>query len=462
MNKLNKWVKAVLATASTTAALSVGIVASDASAFELRSQINLTTGYRNDNAKFAICSLLSNPAYYGYGQAKFQAVNLWEVQLNGIGAFTDNWYVRALVGYGAVLGGKYNDSGVFDILSDPYNATLGENYYSCCSGCVCEDQCPCDCTCGDEIYRNTVPSQGAVGGSAWDAWLAFGYMFHASEEFGIAPVVGWSFNQQRFKVKEGSWGPVPTSFEVVKCADDDSIIEAFYTENLLLTGGICTGTSESIAAAGHPDLFVGNASSTLGSIVNTGCGCQCTVFGLCGDDTAYRARWNGPFIGLDFYWTPSQDWHVMMGYELHYQFYNGRFDTLGGGGDCCETGCNACDYCPGFQRLCSYEEGNGCVNFCPSTITTSSSGWGQRFYFNAAYQVNQNWQVGFNLDYTMANANDCDQVDPCEACCHVCNGAALVADNSLAVDVHPIWSNASFKKARWRSFGAQVSVGYLF
>lgn len=458
MNKLNKWVKAVLAAASTTAALSVGIVASDASAFELRSQINLTSGYRSDNAKFAICSTLSNPNYFGYGEAKFQAVNLWEVQLMGIGAFTDNWYVRALVGYGAVLGGKYNDSGVFDILSDPFNATIGENYYTCCSGCGCDDVCPCDCTCGEATYRTTVPTQGCVGGSAWDAWIAFGYMFHASEEFGIAPVIGWSFNQQRYKVKNGSWGPVPLMYELAACSEDKSALDAFHTNNLPLVGGVGAGYALDLYA-GETEIWSGDNTSLTGPL-NTGCKAPCTVFGLCGDDTTYRARWNGPFIGLDFYWTPSQDWHVLMGYELHYQHLSAQFDSLGGG-DCCTDYCG-CDYCPGFTTLCSYEDGNYCVPFCASTITASSNGWGQVFYFNGYYQVNQNWQVGFELNYTMANANSCDSVDPCEACCVVCNGAAESLTNSYATDVNPYWQNATFQKARWRNFGAQVSVGYLF
>jgi hypothetical protein len=465
MNKLNKWVRAVLATASTTAALSVGIVASDASAFELRSQINLTSGYRNDNSRFAICSTLSNPDFYGYGQAKFQNVNLWEVQLNGIGAFNDNWYVRALVGYGAVLGGKYNDSGVIDILSDPYNATLGEDYYGCCAGCTCNDECPCDCTCGDEIYHNTVPVTGCLGGSAWDAEIAFGYMFHASEEFGIAPVIGWSFNQQRYKVKNGGFGPLPLQYEVVPgCFDTDESVSDFYNTHLILTGGVATGLATSIQDAGGV-IFAGNAASTRDDLIpsayfNTGCGAPCVVFGLCGDDTTYRARWNGPFIGLDFFWTPSQDWNVMMGYELHYQHLNGQFDSLGGG-DCCEEYCG-CDYCPGFQSLCDQSDGNLCTSFSPSTISVSSNGWGQVFYFDAWYQVNQNWQVGFDLNYSYANASDCDAVDPCESCDLVCNGAALINNESTVVDTHPIWQNATFKKARWSSFGAQVSVGYLF
>lgn len=465
MNKLNKWVKAVLASTSTAAALST-VAAATAFGFELRSELNLTSGYRNDNAKFAICSTLSDPDFFGFGQANFRNINMWEVQLNGWGAFTDSVYLRGMVGYAKVLGGKVYDSGVVDILSDPYNATLGEDYYRCCVGCICEDACPCECTCGNSsVFHNTVPVQASLGGSAWDAKIALGYMFHASEEFGIAPVIGWEFNQQRYSYNHAIWGPIPLNYQAVGgCSQSTDEAYDFYVDHEVLYNGVGIG-DEIVIRDGYSDSLGSFAQSlTLQDYAdpstNGACGPVCVAFGLCGDDTVYRARWNGPFIGLDFYWTPSMDWKVTFTYELQYNHYSGRFDSLGGGG-CCETFCG-CNDCPRFQNFCDTSD---CVEFQPQTITTSSNGWGQVFNLYANYAMNQNWQVGFELGYKMRNANDCGNVDPCESCVPVCNGAALVEDQTINdgfPSSYPIWANASFKKARWRMFDAQVSLGYLF
>ncbi|MFZ4099322.1 MAG: hypothetical protein ACOYKZ_03220 [Chlamydiia bacterium] len=463
MNKLNKWVKAVLASASTTAALSVSIVASPASAFELRSDLNLTTGYRSDTARFAMCATLSNPDFFGYGDQKYRNVNMWTVQLNGVGAFTDNWYLRGFVGYATVLGGRVFDTGVFDILSDPYNATFGQDYYSCCKGCICEDCPPCDCGC-DLVYHNTVPAAASVGGDAWDADLAIGYMFHASEEFGIAPVFGWSFNQQRYTWNHSQWGPIPLMYQAIGgCAESDDEANDFYSDHLIMDSGVAVGDSLVFEAGyvGSTGTFVQSVDieNTAGRVSDPGCGAPCVVFGGCGDDNIYRARWNGPFLGLDFVWTPSQDWYVVFGYELHYNHYSGRFDALGGV-DCCDSSACGCDYCPSWTALC--DEGDLCTTFVPATVTASSNGWGQVFNLDIQYMCNQNWQFGIDLNYTTYNASGCDAMDPCTSCYTVCNGAALVEQDDIDEDVYPVWQNAAFKKARWSSFAAQVSVGYLF
>jgi len=497
MINLNRWVKAVLATASTTALLSM--VATTASAFELRSELDLATGYRNDNARFGICSTLSDPRFFGYGLAKFRNINMWEVQLTGVGAITDNAYFRGLVGYATVLGGKYRDSGVFDILSDPFNATLGEDYYTCCAGCKCDDKCPpCSCECADKTYHRTVEAKASLSGSAWDASIALGYMFHASEEFGVAPVIGWSFNQQRYKTFNGSFGPIPLQYFPYSCRSNDPD-NPFYDTHAPIFGGVAAdasfagayglGNSSSqgptdlnvTSDAGLDVLFSAQGAAWLlegknaESQYTAGCDMPCISFGQCPNNNSYRARWNGPFIGLDFLWTPSQDWNVTLGYELHYQHLSGRFDSIGGG-NCCDGVCS-CESCPTFSTvnaLFSFDgEGNlwdQCQRFCPASITWSSNGWGQVFSGAINYQCNQNWQAGIALRYTMANANGCDTIDPCSSCCEVLNGAALWPENiqpgggvlAVVEEAAPVWSDASFQKARWRSFSAQVSVGYLF
>jgi len=436
-------------------------------AAELKSFVNLNTGYRNDNARVGLCATLSDPNYYGYGLAKFQSVNMWEVQLAGFGAITDSFYIRAMADYATVLGGKYHDSGVFDILSDPFNATLGQTYYSCC---CCVDDCPpCNCDCGDQTYRATVATQGALKGHAWDVSGALGYMFHISEEFGIAPVIGWSFNEQRYKTTSGSFGPMPTQYMLAPCSDDKWADNLFMMSGTAPRVGFGLGELDDNCTSLVRVIVGQNACSEF----SVGCGAPCVAFGLCSNDTVYRARWNGPFIGLDFLWTPTQDWYLNFGYELHYQMMRGRFSTLGAG-DCCNDNCG-CDYCPGFLDMRASYENSGadatflpgsCVPFCPSCISWSKNGWGQVFFAGLNYLCSENWQVGVLLNYTMANVSGCASVDPCESCCTVFNGAARDPVRTLEalgeVGTNPTWANGTFQKARWRSFGAQVLLGYVF
>lgn len=444
-------------------------------AFDLGSDFSVATGYRLDNAKVGLCATLSDPNYYGYGLARFKSINMWEIQLNGIGAITDNFYIRGMADYAVVLGGKYRDTGVFDMLSDPYNATLGANYYTCC-GCVCEECPPCNCDCGDKVYRQTVASRGALKGQAWDAATAIGYMFHLSDEFGMGPALGWSFNQQKYRTTEGAFGPLQLQYRAVPCAPD------FYVDNLFLISGTPEGSSLFIGeltaesqqqCQADPDFIRNILGENPCSDVSVGCEAPCMGFGFCANDTIYRARWNGPFLGLDFFWRITQRWTMLFGYEIHLQRLNGKIITLGGD-DCC-----ACDCCPSFldsrasylnqtvdEVLSSKAIPGECVSFCPACITWNKWGWGQVFYANASYMCNDNWYVGLMADFTMASVNGCAAVDPCESCCTVYNGAArdpvTTAATLGAVGDNPVWSAATFQKARWNSFVAKVSVGYLF
>lgn len=449
--------------------------------FELASNVGVYTGYRSDSADFSLCSTLADFNYWGYGQAKFRSINLWDIRLTGIGAVSETFYYRGMAGYARVLGGRYRDSGVFDILSDPHNSALGEYYTSCCKGgCGCSDECaPCACQCAGagQKYHQSVPSKGCLTGSAFDLSLALGHMFHSSDTLGWAPVIGWAFNQQRYKTLSTMWGPIPlTYFPSSTCIATESGMP-FYEDNAILVGGLAP-TTGMLVAFDTPNSATFTVDSTASEVNQVtvegvgqrllepglGCGPTCVRFGACGDNSSYRARWNGPFIGLDLLWDFAEGFRLQMAYELHYQRLSGRFDSMGGGG-CCEQVCQ-CDSCPSFQKMLrgpgesrDYQNIEGCNSFCPQTITWHSRGWGQVVDASLAYQCGQNWLVGCALSYSMASASKCRAIDQCSSCCSVINPTAR---SRFDPDPQPYWKDARFRQAKWQSIVASLGLAYQF
>jgi len=420
-------------------------------AYDCDNQFQLLTGYRSDQAYFSLCSTLSDPDYYGYGKLEFRNVNFWQLELRGRGFFGHHLYLRGSAAISLVLGGRSRDSGVLDILSDPYNATLGQNYYSLFDNCGCDQPCP-PCQggcCDDKKFRNNVASNGWLSGYAWDAAAALGYLFYLSPEMGIAPVIGASFHQQRYKIVDSAFGPLPLQYFVVSPEDD------FYLNNVALYSGAPennSGTSEWVYENGAADPIIWS------SLLEPGCRTVAASFGGCGSYSAYRPRWMGGFIGLDLLWAPSQNFTVTLEYELHLRHLSGRFDALGGS-SCCGTECDplaGCELCPQL-RLSPF--GAECKRFCPATISWDKWGWGQLFYFAFDYRCNSNWRVGAQIAYSLARAGGCSAIDPCASCCEVVNGAAVIGASDVA---NPIWSEATFQQARWRSISAQASIGYSF
>jgi len=460
----------------------IGLLASyqDLCAFELTSELTVFTGYRADCADFSICSTLADFNYWGYGQAKFRSVNLWGVQLRGTGAISDTFYYRGAVGYGRVLGGRYKDSGVFDILSDPHNSAMGEYYSSCCTSCGCADDCPpCDCQAAEigQKYHQTVTAKGCLSGSAYDLSIAVGRMFHTTTEIGWAPLLGWSFNQQRYKTISTMWGPIPlTYFPSNTCMATESGMP-FYEDNAILVGGLASSTGMLVAFdTPNSATFEVNLTEPEKNQVTVegvgqrllepdlGCEPTCVRFGACGDDSSYRARWNGPFVGLDLLWVPSESFRLNLSYELHYQHLSGRFDSMGGG-DCCSQPC-PCEGCPAFQKMLrgpgesrDYLNIPGCNTFCPQTISWASRGWGQVIDASLVYLCSPRWQVGCLISYSTASTDRCRTIEPCESCCSVINPSAR---SRFDPDPQPYWKDATFRKARWQSILVSLGLGYRF
>ncbi|MFZ4098873.1 MAG: hypothetical protein ACOYKZ_00900 [Chlamydiia bacterium] len=472
------------------AAACIGLIGSaSGQAFEFR-EVAIGTGYRQDASSLSICSTLSDPDFFGYGKMRARNVRIWEIGIGAAASITDHAYARASIAYGFVLGGKVVDSGIADISSDPFNAVIGEYYGTCCSVCPpCTDPGPCSCDCDGAVYRHTVPVTATVKGNTFDFDLAFGFEFRACSDMIIAPVIGYQFNQQRQRWDQSIWGPISLAVNPLSnsggnlgnigslCGYDvpyDLDSEGLITQD----DGIYYGDLD---ALNNPEVLgyalIGNAR--LNSTIGTGetavttenglLGPQCVGFGDCFNGTVYRARWNGPYIGIDLGWEFTSNWRAAASYALHFSHYNGEFTTFGGNqGSQCD-----CNFCPQWLEICGAPANDLTltpIGFAPSQMAFATWGIGQEVNLATDYRCGQ-WAIGFALGYQYRQVSHCIPSDPCGSCVEVCNGSlgghyvnpnaavlSVVPDNGTS----PIWQFANMQRARWSSFSALVTLEFMF
>jgi hypothetical protein len=398
-------------------------------------EVAVATGYRQDSSSFSICSGLASPDYFGFGKMRARDMHIWEIGIGASASLTDNAYLRAALSYGVILGGKVQDSGVADINSNPLNSVLGEYYTACCAPCNCDDT-PCGCDCEDRIFRKSVQTSAYLNGNVVDFNVALGYAFRPMDDFMIAPVVGWTYNSQRQRWNGAIYGPLQAVGGVEPCAEAVTVVGTPYDYNSF---------TDPAFADLNPNILVDFFQG-------------CVSFGNCFDGTVYRARWNGPFIGVDLGYAISDVWNVAVGYAFSYNNYNGKFVTLGGcEGDACD-----CDLCPTF-----YNGRGGLISdialgqpyaFQPSEMRFSSWGIGQEVSVATDYRCG-NWTAGLGVGYSYKQANHCADSEPCEAFRSTVNPNQIETTSSKT---YPIWSYASLNKARWSSFSVLVTLGYQF
>jgi hypothetical protein len=405
-------------------------------------EVAIATGYRQDSSSFAICSGLASPDYYGFGKLRARDVHMWEIGIGASASLTDHAYLRAALSYGVILGGKVRDSGVADINSNPANSVLGEFYTDCCAPCNCDDK-SCQCDCQDKIFRESVQATANLRGNAVDFNVALGYAFRPMDDFMLAPVVGWTYNSQRQRWVDSIYGPIQMSGQAEPCPVDG-------TEWTPGPGGI-----PNYINAALPDVTL--QTLNLGAVTDGAVSSQvaCVSFGNCFDGTVYRARWNGPFIGVDLGYAISDVWNVVVGYALSYCNLNAKFQTFTSETD---QGCN-CDQCPTFYDRYGAAPGTPqSLGFVPSEMSFSSWGLGQEISIATDYRCG-NWTAGLGIGWTYRNATQCAESDPCVSCETTRNPeTALVSSNTS----RPVWSYAQLTKARWGSFSALVTLGYQF
>jgi hypothetical protein len=400
-------------------------------------EVAVATGYRQDSSSFSICSGLASPDFFGFGKIRSRDVHIWEIGIGASASLTDHAYLRAALSYGVILGGKVQDSGVADINSNPLNSVFGEYYTACCAPCNCDDT-PCGCDCEDRIFRKSVQTSAYLNGNVVDFNVALGYAFRPIEDFMIAPVVGWTYNSQRQRWAGAIYGPLQVEGAAEPCPA--AILQP-------VIGGFDYNSWEDPAFAElNPNILVDYFQG-------------CVAFGNCFDGTVYRARWNGPFIGVDLGYALSDVWNVVVGYAFSYNNFNGKFVTLGGcEGDACD-----CDLCPTFFNASNFQLGDDLPTgpfyaFQPSEMRFSSWGIGQEVSVATDYRCG-NWTAGIGVGYSYKQANHCADSEPCEAFRSVVNPNQAETAGTKA---YPIWSYASLQKARWSSFSVLLTLGYQF
>ena len=452
------------------AAACIGLIGSaSGQAFEFR-EVAIGTGYRQDSDSISLCATLSDPSFFGFGKMKARNVRIWEIGIGAAGSITDHVYARGSLAYGYILGGQVGDTGVADINSDPFNAVLGELYGRCCVSCPCPDPGPCSCDCAGSEYRHTVPVSACVRGNTFDIDLAFGFEFRPCNDMVIAPVIGYQLNNQRQRWDQSIWGPLNLGFNAIRCGFDPDNLQAMtLSQGIYYVDGIADGYQPQgyVVLPATIGPTTGGEGADWGTTLTSNLGPQCVTFGNCFDGTVYRARWSGPYVGLDFGWALTDNWRVAAAYALHVSHYSGKFTTFGGfnGGQC------DCDLCPQFTSICGSNPSAlsvGLLGFQPSEMRFGSWGIGQEANLATDYRCGQ-WAIGLSLGYQYRQSKHCTPSDPCSNCTEVCNGslsAHFVNDTSTVVVpknvVAPIWQDAALQKARWSSWSALVTLEYMF
>lgn len=417
-------------------------------------EVAIATGYRQDSSSFAICSGLASPQYYGYGKAKSRDVHIWEIGIGASASINDHLYLRSALSYGAILGGKLYDSGIADINSNPLNSVFGGLYTDCCAPCNCDDT-SCACDCQDKIFHPTVQTKANLRGNVIDFNVALGYAFRPCDDWMIAPVVGWTFNSQRQRWVDAFYGPLNQTGAFIPCVG--------HTTNVLVST-VDDPTPISFNLLDPVTL----QQTTLLQTATLGC----VSFGDCFDGTVYRARWNGPFVGIDLGWSVSDVWNVVVGYAFSYNHLQIKFNTVTSED---QQGC-ACNLCPEFGYEILLANNNslsstrwGGYAFVPSEMRFGSWGIGQEVSIATDYRCG-NWVAGLGVSYTYKTATQCADSDPCTSCYDSRNPeqllenfvASTVPGKNVQRPVRPVWSYAQLDKARWGSFSALVTLGYQF
>jgi len=434
-------------------------------------ELGLYSGYRQDSASFSICSTLSDPATFGFGKMRARQVHIWEIGAVANYRFTEDVGLAVNVSWGKVLGGRVRDSGVADINSDPWNAVIGGLYASCCD-CSCKPDL-CQCTCPDKFPRVLTPVQAGLTGNVWDVDIVLDYSYFLTENFSVTPMIGYAFNQQRYKFRNASWGPVQLALQFAACEDlvkgrqplkvgeevDPGIDIAAILIELPWDNDVVGLTSAAPYVVGDADLNILDYQYPLrGSIP------ECVQIASCFDGTAYRANWNGGVIGLNFGYIVTNDWHLTLQYNFYLQNYSGKFSTFGGDRNSpCD--CNQClsAFVVGKEYLATGKTSPSGADlprqgFANSEMRFGGWAYGQELALASQWRCND-WVASIVGSVGYRYAPGCKEVSPCASCNFIENGG-LRPDGGG--DINPVWSDATAQGARWNSFQINANVAYLF
>lgn len=403
------------------------------------------SGYRQDTQSFSVCAGLNTPEYFGFGKLRGRQVHIWEVGFQGQHNFSEQLSLAADISYGSVLGGRVRDTGVVDILANPFNSLIGQVYADCCAPSNCQSlECQCPCA----KYRTFAPSvavTASASGHVWDVYLGLDYAFKVLLDFALCPSIGYAFNQQRTVYSNTAWGPVQAQYTMMPCAATTS-----FTENF----SILETTDPDYRTIALVNYWWSNEADTSAN---------CISFGSCLNGTTYRSSWNGGFIGLNLDYVASHDIALALGYRFYLQQFSGRFSVLGG---CARQSC-LCDLCPTFLSpsgdVSLESVQTTAYDFQPADLKFKSISYGQEVYGRIEQRCGDRVYTLFG-GWQYRRAGKCSQAD-CDSAQLVRNGHMDLdgPTSAVAVDTeYPVWTSAALQHARWSSWRICVAIAQLF
>lgn len=208
-------------------------------------QVDFEAGYRRDNISWKLRVPSHDPKIST--DSKFKDLDIFQIGLNGRTTLGCNFYLRANAYWGWILDGTFKNH-VSTNASDEYNSGLNHGF--------------------TDRARTTIDDQYVYGVGA-----AIGYPFYFCDcTTIIAPVIGYSFDQQNVRVENGS-----------------------FSNNFAGFGDSC-----------YNDYYGNNSSED-------GC-CRQT----------FHSKWYGPFVGVDFNYRPyNQCWNFYADFEFHWGDFRG-------------------------------------------------------------------------------------------------------------------------------------------
>lgn len=219
-------------------------------------KVSFEAGYRRDNISWSQQTPACNPLFKT--KTKFEDVDIFQIGLNARTMLGYNLYGRASAHWGWVLDGDFKQS-----ISTFANSTIAVSDFSKKVELKAENR--------DVIDDKYV----------YDLNIAIGYPFFFCDcTMALAPVVGYSVNEQIFRLDQAGFG-----FETV-----------------------------SVGEGQEPQLY---------PITGSGCCAH-----------KYNNRWYGPFVGLDFNYRPvGECWSLFAEVEYHWAQFKAKFNGDFGGSD---------------------------------------------------------------------------------------------------------------------------------
>lgn len=250
--------------------------------------IGFGVGYRHDCLEFRSkvgfddsSSNLSSSSFNGdeiKETDKFEGLNMWQISAGARATFCQGIYVRADADYAQIVDGKQKVSFKFE----PGSVIPGA----------------ASASCSDRLGIHAKADRGY----AYDLSAGIGYEFSfCCDQFVVAPVVGYSYNVQHIRSKRFKLG-----------SGSDSSWSSSSSSSVVFVESSDSSSSSSDFGSSSSSFY--SSSSGSGSCSN---GIKNTV----------NARWQGPWLGVDFVYNVDCDWNLYGSFQWHWASQHTHYKT---------------------------------------------------------------------------------------------------------------------------------------